>query len=563
MNAYESFVPGAPPHTALADTLPLHLPGLRRPPALPDPEPGPDPVGTGPREGRHRRTRLLPEPPSDTETRAYASRGRLVLMRVSTASFTVLALSQVRFVATDVWLYALAPFFVFTTAYYLISLWVNLGTRGFDLPAHERLVDAWRPAAYPSLDVFLPICREAPEVLHNTWSGVARLRDAYPGACRVYVLDDGADQGAHTMAQGFGFTYLTRPERGANPRGWFKKAGNLRYGFAHSRGQYILVLDADFNPRADLPAHLLPYLEAHPRLGIVQSPQYFRVHAGQSRIERGAGAVQELFYRLVQVSRDQRGGAICVGSCAIYRRSALEPNGGATLIGHSEDVHTGFDLRRDGWDVRYIPVPLAAGVCPDNPDSFFVQQYRWCMGSMSLLLSRKFWAHPIRARTRACYLSGFCYYLHTAVFTLVTPLIPLILLLAMPQHVRGVNYVFIAPSLLYNLVLFPAWHRCRYGIDAYLARFLYGWAHLFALLDLARRRPMGWRPTGSGTAKRRNLRLWVGIWAYSGGTAALWVAIAGYRTLTAGVRFAPMLALGALTGWIVALAIRSRGRVTA
>jgi len=35
----------------------------------------------------------------------------------------------------------------------------------------------------------------------------------------------------------------------------------------------------------------------------------------------------------------------------------------------------------------------------------------------------------LKLRTRCCYFSGFCYYLHTAVFTFVTPLIvvPLVL----------------------------------------------------------------------------------------------------------------------------------------
>ena len=56
--------------------------------------------------------------------------------------------------------------------------------------------------------------------------------------------------------------------------------------------------------------------------------------------------------------------AICVGSNAVYRRAALDSNGGTTLIEHSEDVHTGFDLRRNGWPLRYIPVNLATGLCP-------------------------------------------------------------------------------------------------------------------------------------------------------------------------------------------------------
>ncbi|HET9168586.1 MAG TPA: glycosyltransferase family 2 protein [Actinospica sp.] len=500
----------------------------------------------------------LPQPPSDSETHLYDTRNRKLLMRVSMASFLVLTISQTRFVITAKPLLILAPFFVFTVLYYVISLWVNVGTKDFDRAAHDHLIAEWKPLAYPSLDVFLPICREDLDVLRNTWSGVSELRHSYPGQTTVYVLDDGGDPEAERVANELGFTYLTRPLEGENARGWFKKAGNLRYGFARSHGEFILVLDADFTPRADLPMHLIPYMAANPRLGIAQSPQFFRVHQGQSRMERGAGAVQELFYRLVQVSRDQRAGAICVGSCAIYRRTALEANGGSTLIGHSEDVHTGFDLRRQGWDLSYVPVPLAAGVCPETPDAFFVQQYRWCMGSMDLLRHPKFWAHKLKLRTRCCYFSGFCYYLHTAVFTIITPLIPLTMLLFLPERVRLINYIFIAPSLIYNILIFPLWHRCKFGPSAYMAKLLYGWAHLFAILDLLRGRPMGWRPTNSRASGRKNLRLWVGVWAWSGGTCALWVAAAAWRTAFGGVQFLPMLALGALNGWIVVLALLAR-----
>jgi cellulose synthase (UDP-forming) len=514
-----------------------------------------------PTRRRDRRdTNPLPACPTDAETHLYSRRRYYPVAAFSAISFALLAASQSRFILTADWAWALAPFFTFTTAYFLLAGWVNLGTRDFNRDAHDELVHQHTHTPAPSLDVFLPVCREPAAVLHNTWTGVFELMEAYRGRCNVYVLDDGADPECARMAGDFGFTYLARPEKGyaTNYRGWYKKAGNLRHGFAHSDGEFILVLDADFNPRADLPDHLLPYLIDDPQLGIVQSPQFFRTHRGQTRMERGASAVQELFYRTVQVSRDQRGGAICVGSCAIYRREALEANGGATLIGHSEDVHTGFDLRRQGWGLRYLPVPLATGVCPDNPDSFFAQQYRWCMGSMALLCHRRFWKHRMPLRTRACYVSGFCYYVHTAVSTLVTPVIPLVMLLAIPGHVRLVNYAYIAPSMLYNLLIFPLWHRCRFGPSAYMAKLLYGWAHLFALIDLLRRRPMGWKPTGAAGAARRNGRLWAGMWGWSVSTGLAWTGIAAWRTTTEGMRFAPITLLGALTLWITLLAIASR-----
>jgi cellulose synthase (UDP-forming) len=163
------------------------------------------------------------------------------------------------------------------------------------------------------------------------------------------------------MAREFGFAYATRPSRG-----WFKKSGNLWFGFQVSYGDYILLLDADFAPRHDLLDEALPYLDAYPDTGIVQTPQFFRIADDQTWVERGAGAVQELFYRSIQTARARKGGSICVGNCAIYRRAALADNLGMTLAEHSEDVLTGFDLNSIGWRLRYLPIALSTGNCPDN-----------------------------------------------------------------------------------------------------------------------------------------------------------------------------------------------------
>ncbi len=390
-------------------------------------------------------------------------------------------------------------------------------------------------------------------MLHNTWVHVFELVRAYPGTAIAYVLDDSADGDLQAMAADFGFTYLVRPDRG-----WMKKAGNLRFGFSRSSGEFILILDADFAPRADLATEMLPYFAADPSLGIVQSPQYFRTRRHMSWMERGAGAVQELFYRLVQVSRDRHDGSICVGSCAIYRRAALAVNGGTTLIEHSEDVHTGFDLRRAGWGLRYIPVPLAAGLCPSDPDSFLTQQYRWCAGSMSLLGSRKFWATRMPWRTRGCYLSGFCYYLHTALFTFAAPAIPLVMLIVLPQQVRLMNYLFIAPSMIYNFIVFPAWHHCRFGLSAFMAKLLYGWSHLFALWDICRGRRQGWQATGGGKRKSGTRRIWLGVALWNGGTGLAWVTLAAWHLARDGRAFLPLLATGIFACAVTAMALGSR-----
>jgi cellulose synthase/poly-beta-1,6-N-acetylglucosamine synthase-like glycosyltransferase len=80
---------------------------------------------------------------------------------------------------------------------------------------------------------------------------------------------------------------------------------------------------------------------ADPKTALVQTPQYFRVLSEQTWVEKGAGATQELFYRVVQVNRNRWGASICVGSNAVYRRAAFDEVGGTAEIGFSEDVHSG------------------------------------------------------------------------------------------------------------------------------------------------------------------------------------------------------------------------------
>ena len=110
----------------------------------------------------------------------------------------------------------------------------------------------------------------------------------------------------------------------------------------------------------------------------------------------------------------------------------------------------------------------------------------------------------MRWRTRCCYLSGFCYYVHTALFTFVAPAIPLVMLTLMPDRVRLANYLFIAPSMVYNLIVFPAWHRCRFGPSALMAKLLYGWAHVFALWDICRAPAHGLADHGRWQAQGRD-----------------------------------------------------------
>ena len=347
-------------------------------------------VSTVSTAGAPRRVRspVLPPPPSDSEKYAYIHRNLPYLTFTLVVSATCVIISQIRFEmhAPGSW-----PFLAFTATYVIyqvISLPVNFTGRGFDLAAHQARIQAWRPPRYPSVDIYLPICGEPIEVLRNTWEAVFELIAAYPGPAEAYVLDDGPSDEACSVSESFGFRYVRRPDLRA-----YKKSGNLRYAFARTNGEYLVILDADFAPRSDFLAETLPYMD-DPAIGIVQTPQFFRESPEQTWIENAAGAIQEVFYRSIQVARDRFGAAICVGTSAVYRRTALEPQGGPTLIPYAEDVHTGLDVRRAGWSMVYVPVVLSTGICPDNLDAFVRQQYRWCTGNAGVVFSRRLWSVP-------------------------------------------------------------------------------------------------------------------------------------------------------------------------
>jgi cellulose synthase (UDP-forming) len=462
---------------------------------------------------------ILHGSPNNDEKVLYLERNRRAVYPYLFVSWLGVSISTFFFSLHSLWFYPFLLYLALSSTYFLVSFWIGMTGHEFSYERHRALIDGyWQSLAtlkdvrckiknvpvyrehlnsfqdlltIPIIDIFLPNCGEALEVLNNTFKHVAHLK--YQGKLNVYCLDDAARPEVKRIAEHYGFIYMSRPNRGE-----MKKAGNLQYAFLRSSGDFIVILDADFCPRADFIKELLPYFYMDPAIGIVQSPQYFSVAEHQNWVEKGAGYVQEFFYRVVQPSRQRYGGAICVGTCAMYRREALIKAGGTAQIEHSEDVHTGVNLLWQGYKIRYIPLILAKGTCPDLLHSFFNQQYRWCTGSMSLLFSSHFWKCPVPKRTKLCYVSGMLYYIVTAIGVLVLPLQGMLMVWMFPQNVYWWNYLLFLPSLVAGFAILPRWHKAQFGLYAYRTAIAYSYAHLFALWDAVRGTSLEWSPTGSG-----------------------------------------------------------------
>lgn len=386
-----------------------------------------------------------------------------------------------------------APLIIFFTIYHLCSYGLSMFYKKYDLKKHQSLVRSyWNNFKEPSVDIFLPICGEDMSILQNTWKYVAKL--PYKNK-RVYVLDDSTKECKEHQraAEKYGFIYLARRNKG-----WMKKAGNLRYAFERTDGEFIAIFDADFAPHPDFLKELLPYM-SDPKIGIVQSPQYFDMSdetRKKSPIAYGAAHVQEAFYRFIQVARDRFGGTICCGSNAIYRRTALDEIGGTALIEHSEDAHTGFNLLEKGWIVRYVPVILAVGICPDDAHSYFHQQHRWCFGSLSLVLTKKFWSSSVSWKTKFCYLVGLLYYLHHP-FAILLSFQLFWTLFFYGHYISLSNGLPYYPYMLWGFVYMLWFPISRFHKGVFYTSFLQLYSYSHAIITALFSSTIGWIPTNT------------------------------------------------------------------
>lgn len=432
----------------------------------------------------------MPKPPSDKELTLYQNPNKIFLYSFGIFSTALLITGGFLFATQRPWLgFWWFSAFVTLNAFYLgVSYLVGLMAKPFQVENHWNLVRDNKDFL-PSVDVYLPTCGEPLEILANAYNYVSQLE--WP-KMRVYVLDDSARVEVCTMAMEKGFTYWSRPNRGV-----LKKSGNVRSLFPQTEGEFILILDADFTPRKDLLKNMIPYFKDK-KLAILQTPQFFTVEKSMNWVQRGASTIQELFYRLIQVNRDHYGAAICVGTNAVYRRKALEPMGGSYPIEHSEDVHTGFWCLTKGWRVRYVPINLSAGVCPNSVKAFLMQQYRWCSGSTSLFLNRKFfWKAKLTIMQRLSFLSGMLYYQATALGVFFTPLPGILMAWFAPENIFWFNYFFSIPSFVFGTLHMKMWNKQPYGIFAVRARAVSYWAHAFALWDRLTGSVVSWVPTNA------------------------------------------------------------------
>jgi hopene-associated glycosyltransferase HpnB len=218
-----------------------------------------------------------------------------------------------------------------------IWLFLLLGRGGFWL-ARER--DAEEPATlaqWPRVTAVVPARNEA-DVIDR--SVLSLLRQDYPGAFRVVLVDDGSDDGTagRGLAAGSDGTGRLEVLRSSSlPVGWTGKVWAQRQGVSRAlasenKPDYLLLTDADVGHSPDNLRALIVQAESQ-KLVLVSSMVELSCRRWAERFLIPAFVFFfQMLYPFAWVADPNRALAAAAGGCMLVRRDALERIGGLSSI---------------------------------------------------------------------------------------------------------------------------------------------------------------------------------------------------------------------------------------
>ncbi|HMA16815.1 MAG TPA: cellulose synthase family protein [Thermoanaerobaculia bacterium] len=238
--------------------------------------------------------------------------------------------------------------------------------------------------------------------LYNEVYVVERLLDAvmaldYPKELlEVQVLDDSSDETREVAraaieryrSLGFDVVHLSRGER----KGY--KAGALQAGLARARGEFLLIFDADFVPKADMLRRCLPHF-GDPRVGMVQA-RWEHLNREFSPLTRIQSIFLDGHFVIEHAARNRSGRFFNFnGTAGIWRRRCLEEAGGWQADTLTEDLDASYRAQLAGWRFVYLKDVTVPAELPVDINGFKTQQHRWTKGSIQT--SRKLLPRILRS----------------------------------------------------------------------------------------------------------------------------------------------------------------------
>lgn len=285
-----------------------------------------------------------------------------------------------------------------------------------------RPLSEW--SSLPTVDVLIATYNENISILEKTI--IACLNLDYPTErLQIYLCDDGRRNEARALCDTLGINYLSRKDS------LHAKAGNLNNALKQSKGEYVLLLDADMIPKSTFLQKTIGYF-LDEKVGFVQTPQIF-YNPDPFQFNLGLNQKipneQDFFMLDIQAARAGFNAVLHVGTNAVFRRKALDEIGGIPTGTITEDMATGMLLQAKGYLSIFVREVLCTGLSVESFRDLIHQRERWCRGNIQV--TKKWNPLTIKDLTlaqRIIYLDGLIYWFFGVqkIIYLLCPLIYLI-----------------------------------------------------------------------------------------------------------------------------------------
>jgi len=259
----------------------------------------------------------------------------------------------------------------------------------------------------PTVDIIISTYNEPEDILKRTIVGCLNI-DYPKDKLKIYMGDDGNRASIRGLCEQYGINYIIRDNNE------HAKAGNINNVLTKASGEFVLLLDADMIPKANIISAMLYYFEDK-ATGFVQSPQvFYNMDPFQYNLGMGSNIPneQDFFMRTMQEKRAHFNAVLHVGTNALFRRAAIDRIGGIPTGSITEDMATGMLIQNEGYKSFFVKETLALGLTSENFQDLMKQRDRWCRGNTQVM--KKY--NPLMMKNltfaqKLIYLDGFVYWM--------------------------------------------------------------------------------------------------------------------------------------------------------
>lgn len=239
------------------------------------------------------------------------------------------------------------------------------------------------PTEWPFVSIHLPF--------HNEKKVAARIIESclhfdYPeGKFEIIIIDDSND-GTTKIANFFKKHYssVVRVFHRQERQGF--KAGALNLALKHSKGEFIVVFDADYVPPQHFLKTVIPYLLSDKKAAFVQT-RCSHLNQNYNWVTKAAALAIDWFWKREQKARYETGVFTHFGGTgAVFRKQVINEAGGwpeDTLV---EDLDLSIKLQLNNWQYIYLHHISCQGEIPPSLQILSKQQFRWAKGFTQCLI---------------------------------------------------------------------------------------------------------------------------------------------------------------------------------